>query len=140
MNSGYKELESKTITLTNLCGLYETAYFLKYIASLLLSIPKRHEHPGLRKLMSPLRQLFYAANLNLHSMEAGTATDLSEDKWEIIADLLHEIEIQYSNNIGFYQKDGEPLDYDKIKVVLPTFLTYFCNGPLVIPGTGNGKD
>lgn len=130
MNASASELESITALLMEKCAPYETTYFLKFLGSLLLALPKRKEHPGLKKLLSPLRQIFYAGSLNLQSRVPGTRNDVSKEAWDEIADLLQAVEVEYSKNIGFYQTEGEPLDYEKIKVVLPTFLSYFCSGPL----------
>jgi len=130
MENLFEKLQQQTIVLSNLCAQYETTYFLTYLSSILLSMPRRYEHPALRKLKSPLKQIFYAACLNICAEKPGSKPSITENEWDAIALLLEDIETEYSMNLAFYHVDDDTIDKDKISVVLPTFLNYFCSGPL----------
>lgn len=124
-------LESNIKRLKDLCSNYETLEFLTFLAGVLLQIPQRHDNPFLKKLMSPMRQLFFLGFLNSLSDPSKNQKGFSEEEWEEMADLLHQIEMDYFFLLGF-PKNGEETkeDVEQISVTMPTFMNYFFNGPL----------
>src|SRR5690606_15285685 len=85
------------------------------------------------KLSSPLRQLYYLGGLVMTSgNKQAIETHYTMEKWEDTVVLLNEIEKEY--DILFFP-DEKPDEYDEEwikmrKVAVPSFLTYFNQGPL----------
>lgn len=125
------ELENKIKKLKQLVSDYETVEFLTFLAGILMQMPTRTENPFLKKLMSPLRQLFFLGQLNLTRNSTENKKGFSEAEWNTIATLLHEIEIEYFYLLGFPKLGKETReDVEKISATMPTFFNYFFNGPL----------
>jgi hypothetical protein len=124
-------IENKIERLKELVSQYETNEFLKFIAGILLQIPQRQSNPYFKKLKSPLRQLFFLALLNLQKISPGNKVGFSDTEWDEMATFLDEIEMKYFFLIGFPKGGKESIEeIEKIKVVMPTFMNYFFNGPL----------
>jgi hypothetical protein len=131
MNTGTIKLENKIKELRDIISEYESNELLTFLAGILLQMPGRHENPFLKKLMSPLRQLFFLGFLNLTSTKQKTKKGFSEEEWNKIADLLHGIEMEYFYLLGFPKQGKETAEeLQKIKVTMPTFMNHFFNGPL----------
>jgi hypothetical protein len=125
------ELEKKIKKLKELVSDHETTEFLTFLAGVLLQIPQRHENPFLKKLMSPMRQLFFLGLLNLNRNSTKDTKGFDEKEWDEIASLLHGIEMEYFFLLGFPKQGRETKeDIEKIGVTMPTFMNYFFNGPL----------
>lgn len=125
------ELENKIKKLKAIVSDYETIEFLTFLAGVLLQMPTRAENPFLKNLLSPLRQLFFLALLNLNRNSTKDKKGFSEQEWDEIAKLLHEIEMEYFYLLGFPKQGKETKeDIEKITVTMPTFMNYFFNGPL----------
>ncbi len=124
-------LDIHTGRLKAICEKYETNEFVTFIAGLILHIGERHESPYLKNLHSPMRQLFYLAQLNLEKTSDEKKIGISNNEWDEIAQLLSDIETDYCRLLGF-PKSGEELkeDVEKISVMMPTYFNYFFNGPL----------
>lgn len=124
-------LESNIKRLKDLCAKYETLEFLTFLAGVLLQIPQRHDNPFLKKLMSPMRQLFFLGFLNSLSAPSKNQKGFSEEDWEEMVDLLCQIEMDYFFLLGFPKNGKETKkDVEQISVTMPTFMNYFFNGPL----------
>ena len=124
-------LEDKIKKLKEVVSDYETSEFLTLLAGILLQIPQRYENPFLKKLMSPMRQLFFLGLLNLNRNSTKNKVGISESEWDEIADLLHGIEIEYFFLLGFpHQGEETEEDKKKIMVTMPTFMNYYFNGTL----------
>jgi hypothetical protein len=67
----------------------------------------------------------------LQKTEINEKIGVSNEEWTEMAKLLDEIEMEYFYLLGFPKKGKESgEDIEKIKVVMPTFMNYFFNGPL----------
>lgn len=117
--------------LQDLAAKYESKEFLKFIAGTLLHLGNRENSPFFKNLLSPMRQLFYLGYLNLKAAVSGEETKFSEQQWNEMTLLLHEIEIEYFHLLGF-PKDGKETkeEMEKIGVTMPTFMNYYFNGAL----------
>jgi hypothetical protein len=125
------QLEIKIQKLKAICSKYESNEFLTFLAGILLQIPTRDENPFLKKLMSPMRQLFFLAQLNLQKKSNEKKVGFSEKEWEEMASLLDGIEMEYFYMLGFPKQGNETKeDIEKIMVTMPTFMNYHFNGPL----------
>ena len=117
--------------LKAICQKYDTNEFVTFIAGLILQIGERHESPYLKNLHSPMRQLFYLAQLNLEKTSDEKKIAISDKEWDEIAQLLTDIETDYCNLLGFPKADEESKeDAEKISVMMPTYFNYYFNGPL----------
>lgn len=125
------KLDSKIEELKEKCSKYETNEFLTFLGGILLQISQREENPYLKKLMSPMRQLFFLGLLNSQKTNVSNAKGFSEEEWNEMANLLHEIEMEYFYLLGFPKGGKESKEeIQKISVTMPTFMNYFFNGPL----------
>lgn len=125
------ELENKINLLKEKCSIYDSNEFLTYLAGLLLQISQREKNPFLKKLMSPMRQLFFLGLLNSQKTSSANKLQFTEEEWDEMSTLLHEIEMEYFFLLGFPKKGQETEEeIQKIKVTMPTFMNYFFNGPL----------
>jgi hypothetical protein len=124
-------LTDKIKKLKDIISDYETKELLTFLAGILLQIPQREENPFIKGLMSPMRQLFFLALLNLNRNSEKNKKGFSEEEWDEIASLLHGIEIEYFFLLGF-PKNGKETEEErnKIMVTMPTFMNYYFNGPL----------
>lgn len=93
---------------------------------------KRKAQDQLGQLSSPMRQLYYVAGLNLSSDPTnGKGSHYTPEKWNQVVSLLNEIEIKYYK-LFFPNTQEEVTDeWKKVrKVAMPSFLSYFNQGPL----------
>ncbi len=127
-------LEEKIKELQELMAGYDTTAMLKFITFAFLQMEQRHDSPVLKDLPSPMRQLFYAADLSLTTPKstgepkyAYQYETWSED-WEKIKKLLIEIEQQYIVNMVEIA-EAENMD-EQFLAAAPTFMNYFLNGEL----------
>lgn len=130
-----QEILSLTKELKNLVSKYETTAFLKFIAFLFMQMPSRSTNPFLMPLMSPMRQLFYVAEISVRTQTQKNPKipyqyETWDKDWTEICALLATIEQSYFIDVGFFKSEDGSIPVDKIKVVLPTFMNYFFNGPL----------
>lgn len=125
-------LEKKIIELKEKCSVYNTSYFLIFIAGVLIQIPQRNESPYLENLMSPLRQLFYLGILNSQTTSNKNIEKIEDKDWHKITKLLGEIESEYYKLLGG-TLGGENQSKERIEqtmATMPTFMNYYFNGPL----------
>ena len=125
-------LEQKSKELKELVSTYDTKWFLGDLSSLMKAIASGRAQDQLGNLSSPLRQLYYLGGL-LISCDDANATDIqyTPEIWDKIVILLNEIEDEYDKL--YFPKSDEEIDEDwkKIrKVAIPSFLSYFNQGPL----------
>lgn len=124
-------LENRSKELKGLVATYNTDWLLGDLSGL-IHAGRNRAHDQLGKLSSPQRQLTYLAGLNVTS-DPNSGEDIlyRPDKWNMIVDLLNEIE-------GFYMKlfwPSKPEDvteeWKRVRMVaMPSFLSYFNLGPL----------
>jgi len=126
------DLKKKSEELKDFVSQYQTSIFLGDISSLMQFISTEKPTKSLQGLSSPLRQLYYVAALNLTSNEKQPSKpQYSDDEWEHIKNLLNEIEAGYDQ--FFMPEKPEDVTDDwkmKVSVAMPTFLSYFNQGPL----------
>lgn len=125
-------LEAKSQELKDLVSTYDTQWFLGDLSGLMKGIASGRAQDQLGKLSSPLRQLYFLGGL-LVSSNDGNSTDIqyAPEKWDIIVELLNEIEREYDKL--FFPKPDEEIDeeWKKIRqIAMPSFLSYFNQGPL----------
>ncbi len=125
-------IEHKSQELKNLLARYSTQNFLGHLSFLMSCITNGCASDELNKLSSPMRQLYYLAGLLTSIKEDGTNKIQPEkEEWVQIANLL--IDIENAHYKLFIPENYERLDYEskrKIKIAMPTFLSYFNLGPL----------
>jgi len=108
--------------------------FLGDLSSLINFISFDNPTNSLKGLSSPLRQLYYLAGLNMTSAIDETTPlipQYSNEDWEHIKDLLNQIEFGYQQY--FYPKQPDEVNEEwimKRMIAMPTFLSYFNQGPL----------
>lgn len=125
-------IEHKSQELKNLLARYSTQNFLGHLSFLMSCITNGCASDELNKLSSPMRQLYYLAGLLTSIKEDGTKKIQPEkEEWVQIVNLL--IDIENAHYKLFIPENYERLDYEskrKIKIAMPTFLSYFNLGPL----------
>lgn len=125
-------IEHKSQELKNLLARYSTQNFLGHLSFLMSCITNGCASDELNKLSSPMRQLYYLAGLLTSIKEDGTNKIQPEkEEWVQIVNLL--IDIENAHYKLFIPENYERLDYEskrKIKIAMPTFLSYFNLGPL----------
>ena len=125
-------IEHKSQELKNLLARYSTQFFLGHLSFLMSCITNGCASDELNKLSSPMRQLYYLAGLLTSIKEDGTNKIQPEkEEWVQIVNLL--IDIENAHYKLFIPENYEGLDYEskrKIKIAMPTFLSYFNLGPL----------
>jgi hypothetical protein len=118
--------------LKDYVGQYDTKSFLGRLTELIHYIKPEDPLTTLRGLTSPLRQLYYLAALNITSKQPDQLKyQFSDKEFEEIKNLLIRVEEGYAEL--FYPKGEGEVDADwlaKRKVAMPTFLSYFNQGPL----------
>lgn len=125
-------LESLSKELKGFLRKYDTQCILGHLSLLMTCIANGTAQEELSRLTSPMRQLYYLAGLIVSDEEDGTKdVQFSEADWMYIVDLLVEIDKEYFQIF----MPNEPSDVTeewkgKVKVAMPTFLSYFNVGPL----------
>jgi hypothetical protein len=124
-------IESKAKELKELVSRFDSQWFLGDIFDLMHARPEQAPDQ-LGTLNSPMRQLYYLAGLNVTSLITGREyTHYSKEEWEVIVQLLNEIEQEYDKLfIDKAAELGESGNPQLLKVAIPTFLSYFNQGPL----------
>ncbi|MEI9921887.1 MAG: hypothetical protein WDO14_24310 [Bacteroidota bacterium] len=124
-------LESSSKELKEIVSTYNSDWWL---GDLYFLIHAGRERAGdqLAKLSSPLRQLYYLAGLNITS-DPSKASEFSyvPTTWAQILKLLNEIEGEY-DKLFFPTKPEEVTEeWKRVRsVAMPSFLSYFNQGPL----------
>lgn len=125
-------LETVSKKLKDLLSKYNTQCALGHLSFLMTCITNGVAQNELGRLTSPMRQLYYLAGLMLTQESDGTdEIQFSEKDWEIIVDLLVQVESEYCQL--FFPDSSEEVTEDwkkKVGVAMPTFLSYFNLGPL----------
>lgn len=125
-------LEAKSEELKEIISTYDTEWFLGDLSKLIGNITNGAGREQLGNLSSPLRQLYFLAGLLISSDDTNSIDIMYDpEKWDRIVELLNEIEEEYDKL--FFPKQDEVADeqWSKIrKVVIPSFLSYFNQGPL----------
>jgi hypothetical protein len=125
-------LEEKSIRLKEIVAVYDTQWFLGNLSGLMMNVATGRANDQLGRLSSPLRQLYFLGGLLITSSPTnGNHTHYSTEEWNIIIDLLVEIESEY-DKIFFPETEQEiSEDWKKVRMVaMPSFLSYFNQGPL----------
>jgi hypothetical protein len=125
-------LEAKSEELKEIISTYNTEWFLGDLSKLIGNITNGAGREQLGNLSSPLRQLYFLAGLLISSDDSnGVDVMYDPEKWYRIVELLNKIEEEYDKL--FFPKHGKLADehWSKVrKVVMPSFLSYFNQGPL----------
>ncbi len=125
-------LETKSQELKELVSTYDTQWFLGDLSGLMKNIATGRAQDQLGKLSSPMRQLYFLGGLLVSSDNTnGSDIQYTPEKWDKIVELLNEIENEYDKL--FFPNNDEVInkEWKKIrKVAMPSFLSYFNQGPL----------
>lgn len=124
-------LETKSSELKDLIATYDTQWLLGDL-SFLITAGRERANDQLGKLSSPMRQLYYLAGLNISS-DPNNGIDIryTPEKWNQIVSLLNKIESEYDKL--FFPNAPEDVTEEwrhVIQVAMPSFLSYFNQGPL----------
>lgn len=127
------DLEKESLELKTFVSQFETIKFVGEMSALMSSSSVNFE--AKKGLSSPLRQLYYLAALNLTSKEVPEENlnqQFSDDDLEYMKKKLQIIENGYDQ--FFYPEKESNLTeeewIEKRRVAMPTFLSYFNQGPL----------
>lgn len=106
--------------------------FLVHAMRLFMELGDKSTSPLYAHLQSPMRQTLYMIDVYYSILDRTGEVDMEEGRWDRIATLLDEIEMNYFVDIGF--PNGGDLFHDerdkKIEVSLATFLGYYGNALL----------
>ena len=128
------DLKEKSKELKDFVSRFDTRFFLGELSLLIQYIRPGTSAGGLGGLSSPLMQLNYLAGLNVTSESPGQQElkfQFSNEEFENMKELLNDVEMGYFQN--FLPGEEEVVDEEwKVRrgVVLPSFLSYFNQGPL----------
>lgn len=125
------KLEMLSKELKAFLAKYKTSNILGHLSFLMTCITNGAE-PQLKRLSSPMRQLYYTAGLMLSIVEDGAnEIQLSDEDIEYIVDKLIEIDSEHAKL--FFPDNEEYVTEEwkkKVEICMPTFLSYFNLGPL----------
>jgi len=124
-------LEHKSKELKALVATYNTDWLLGHLSDL-IHVGRDRAKDELGKLSSPQRQLTYLAALNVTS-EPNSGEDIlyRPDKWNMIVELLNEIEGHYMKLFWPSKPEDITEEWKRVRMVaMPSFLSYFNLGPL----------
>jgi len=125
-------LEQKSKQLKEIIGRYDTQWLLGNLSGLIHAAGAGMADDEVGALSSPMRQLYYLAGLLVTSDPTG-ADEINYPMaiWHHIVALLNEIEAEYDKLFFPNTKDDVTEDWKRIrKVAMPSFLSYFNQGPL----------
>lgn len=125
-------LIEKSLQLKELVSIYESKWFLGDLSDVIHS-GKQRANDMLGNLSSPMRQLYYLAGLNISTnKDKGIEFWYDPAKWNTIVKLLNEIEQEYQKMMFEFNEEVDDFNnWRKIReVAVPSFLTYFNQGPL----------
>lgn len=125
-------LTEKSLQLKELVSIYESKWFLGDLSDVIHS-GKQRANDMLGNLSSPMRQLYYLAGLNISTnKDKGIEFWYDPVKWNQIVKLLNEIEQEYQKMMFEFNEEADDFNnWKKIReVAVPSFLTYFNQGPL----------
>lgn len=125
-------LTEKSLQLKELVSIYESKWFLGDLSDVIHS-GKQRANDMLGNLSSPMRQLYYLAGLNISTnKDKGIEFWYDPAKWNAIVKLLNEIEQEYQKMMFEFNEEADDFNnWRKIReVAVPSFLTYFNQGPL----------
>ena len=125
-------LETISKELKALLAKYNTQSALGYLSFLMTCITNGYAQDELRRLVSPMRQLYYLAGLLVTQESDGTNEfQYSKEDWQKVVDYLVKVENEYYKL--FLPETPEDVTEEwkkKVMVAMPTFLSYFNLGPL----------
>lgn len=125
-------LETISKELKALLAKYNTQSALGHLSFLMTCITNGYAQDELRRLVSPMRQLYYLAGLLVTQESDGTNEfQYSEEDWQKVVDYLVKVENEYYKL--FLPETPEDVTEEwkkKVMVAMPTFLSYFNLGPL----------
>jgi len=124
-------LETVSKELKDLIATFDTEWLLGDLSSL-IHAGKEKANDQLGNLSSPMRQLYYLGGLNMSSYpENGNDINYSHEVWNQIVDLLNKIEIEYDKLFFPTKPEDVTEEWKRVRQVsLPSFLSYFNQGPL----------
>lgn len=124
-------LEIKSKELKTIIANYDTDWLLGNLSAL-IHAGKQRAGDQLGDLSSPHRQLYYLAGLNVSSDPiVGVDIMYDNETWQKIIDLLNEIEYEYDKLFFPEKPEDVTEEWKRVrKVAMPSFLTYFNQGPL----------
>ncbi len=125
-------LETISKELKALLAKFNTQSALGHLSFLMTCITNGYAQDELRRLVSPMRQLYYLAGLLVTQESDGTNEfQYSEEDWQKVVDYLVKVENEYYKL--FLPETPEDITEEwkkKVMVAMPTFLSYFNLGPL----------
>ena len=125
------ELERLSSELKQFLTKYNKRIMLGHFTQLMETSSSGMAQNELGRLSSPMRQLYYLAGLLVTTTKSGVEVNYTEEDWTYIVEHLNTIENEYFK-IFFPTEKTEITDEWKKKrvVAMPTFLSYFNQGPL----------
>jgi hypothetical protein len=124
-------LEIKSHQLKEIMATYNSDWLLGDLSNLIHAGRERAKDQ-LGGLSSPQRQLYYLAGLNI-TTDSTNGLDImyNPEKWAQIVTLLNEIEGEYSHLFFADKKEDVTPEWLRVRqVAMPSFLSYFNQGPL----------
>lgn len=125
------ELERLSNELKQFLTKYDKRIMLGHFTQLMETSSSGMAQDEIGRLSSPMRQLYYLAGLLVTTTKSGKDVNYTEEDWTYIVEHLNAIEIEYFK-IFFPTEETEITEEwkKKCEVAMPTFLSYFNQGPL----------
>lgn len=125
------ELEKLSTELKQFLTKYDKRIILGHFSQLMETSSWEIVQDEIGLLSSPMRQLYYLAGLLVTTAECGKEVNCSKEDWTYIVEHLNAIEAEYFK-IFLPAEDTDITDDWKKKreVAMPSFLSYFNQGPL----------
>ena len=126
-----KELERLSNELKQFLTKYDKRIILGHFTQLIENPSLGFAQDEVCLLSSPMRQLYYLAGLLVTTTKSGEEVNYTKEDWTYIVDHLNAIETEYFK-IFLPKEETEITNKWKKKreVAMPTFLSYFNQGPL----------
>lgn len=113
-------------------AVVEEESFATHLSRLVMELDSRAENPLYKNFQSPLKLITYLIDLYYSIPERTGTEQVTDERWQRIAVLLTEVEMNYFVSVGF--PNFGDLFHDerdkKIEVALPTFISHFYNANL----------
>lgn len=113
-------------------AVVEEESFATHLSRLVMELDSRAKNPLFENFQSPLKLITYLIDLYYSIPDRTETEQVTDERWQRIAVLLTEVEMNYFVSVGF--PNSGDLFHDerdkKIEVALPTFISYFYNANL----------
>jgi hypothetical protein len=123
--------EVKSLELKAFVSKFDSAWFVGYVGDMMMHIHTDLYVIELRGLVSPQRQLYYIAALNLTSEPSSNEKAITPEEWEHCKHILNEIDKLIDLELEKGASEFSEEEWERIKeVAVPSFVKFYNEGPL----------